>query len=123
VNSMEKPVNTGQDERRLDARIMVNIPVEIVTMYHKGDEIRERTHIEDFSDQGCRFTVKGAMCKGDTVAIHLLAHDGAALLDEPPRLVEIIWIARGESAVVVGARLLGGAKFDKTDPLQISADH
>ncbi len=108
-----KPVETSQHERRSDARIVVNIPVEITTIYHIGEAITERTIIEDVSDYGCRFTMRGAIRKGDTVSVKLLAEDGVSLMNEPAKLFEVMWIARGPEFVVVGARILGGEKFDK----------
>jgi PilZ domain len=105
-------IEPNQREHRAEPRIVVNVPVEIVTIYHKGCPIKERTHIEDVSGSGCRFTMKGAVRKGDTVAIHLLAQDGNKLLDQPAKVFEIMWIVRAASGVVAGARIIEGGKFD-----------
>lgn len=113
METENKPIETSQRERRTDSRIVVNVPVEITTIYHKGDAITERTFIEDVSDYGCRFTLRGAIRKGDTVSVHLLDQDGNALMNEPARIFEVMWIARANSVVVVGARSLGGEKLDK----------
>jgi hypothetical protein len=117
-----KRIETSQRERRTDVRILVNVPVEITTINHKGSQIAERTFIEDVSDFGCRFSIQGAVRKGDTVAVRLLSQDGRNLLDEPAKVFEVMWIARGTSIVVVGARILGGEKFDKDKLTQNSSD-
>jgi hypothetical protein len=110
----------NQSDRRGDARIVVNVPVEIMEVNDKGHQITERTFIEDVSDFGCRFSILGTVKKGDTVAIRLLAQDGKALLDEPARVFEVMWVAHRTTRWVVGARILRGEKFDKVKILQES---
>ena len=122
VEANHKQIDTLQHERRTDVRIAVNVPVEINTIYHKGDPITERTIIEDVSDFGCHFTMKGAIRKGDTVSVRLLSPDGQLLPDEPAKLFEVMWIARGPGIVVAGARILGDGRFDKAKFVQNSSD-
>ena len=122
VEANNKQIETIQHKRRTDVRIAVNVPVEITTIYHKGDPITERTIIEDVSDFGCHFTMKGAIRKGDTVSVRLLSQDGQILLDEPAKLFEVMWIARGPEIVVAGARILGDERFDKARFVQNSSD-
>jgi hypothetical protein len=122
VKAENEPIEAIQRERRTDVRIIVNVPVEIRTIYHKGGEITERTIIDDVSDFGCRFTMRGAIQRGDTVAIHLLAQDGNSVVDEPAKIFEVMWIARDASVVVVGAKILGGEKFDKARLLEQSGN-
>lgn len=122
MESDKEPTETSQRELRADARIIVNVPVEITTIYHKGSQIAERTYIEDVSDFGCRFTMRGAIQKGDTVAVRLLAQDGESLLDDPARIFEVMWIVRGASSVVAGARIIQGEKFATAKLSQKSDD-
>ena len=117
-----KPIETNPRERRADVRLTVNVPVEITTIYHKGPTITERTYVEDVSDFGCRFTMQGAIRKGDTVSIRLLSEDGQTLLEGPAKTFEVMWIARGPSIVVVGALILGEEKFDKSKFVQNSIE-
>jgi hypothetical protein len=100
-------------ERRSDARIVVNVPVEITEISDKGRQITERTFIEDVSDFGCRFSMRGTVKKGDTIAVRLISQDGKTVSDEPAKLFEIMWVARKMSSLVVGARILHGEKVDK----------
>ena len=108
-----KPDETDPTEHRADARIVVNVPVEITEISEKGRQITERTFIEDVSDFGCRFSMRGTVKKGDTIAVRLVSQDGKTVLDEPAKLFEIMWVARKTSSLVVGARILRGEKVDK----------
>jgi hypothetical protein len=109
----KQPGEIFPPERRRDARIVVNVPVEITKIDETGHEITERTFVEDVSDFGCRFSIRETVKKGDTVAIRLLAQDGKSLSDEPVKHFEVMWAARGASRLVVGARICRGEKLDK----------
>lgn len=96
--------------RRTKKRILVNVPVEI-TANAEGHPVTERTFIEDVSDLGCRFSTRGAIHQGDTVAVRILGTDGRALPDEEPRYYEIMWVAPKKQGATVGARVLQGEKL------------
>jgi PilZ domain len=117
-----KPPETDACERRADTRLMVNVPVEITEISDKGRPFTERTVIENISDIGCRFSLRGAVQKGDTVAVRLLAQDGKTHLDEPAKYFEVMWTSRGTSGVTVGARFLPEEKADAAKLLQRSGD-
>ena len=98
-------------ERRVDRRVLVNVPVEVTEIDGKGRPITERTFIEDVSDFGCRFSTRGPVKQGDTIAVKMLGHHGYNLPNEHRRLYEIIWVAPKDHGSTVGARLLQGEKL------------
>jgi len=101
-------------ERRVDKRTLVNVPVEITEIDAEGHPHTERTFIEDVSDFGCRFSTRGSIEKGATVAVKLLSPNGSATPDEQPHLFEVMWVARKQSGSTVGARILQGEKLANT---------
>lgn len=101
-------------ERREARRMLVNVPVEITKLDSGGHPITERTFIEDVSDFGCRFSTRGPVKQGDTVAVKILGPYGNNLPDEKPRLYEIMWVAPREHSASVGARVLEGEKLANT---------
>ncbi len=98
-------------ERRVERRLLVHVPVEVTEIDGEGHPITERTFIEDVSDFGCRFSTRGPVKQGDTVAVKMLGHYGNNLPDEAPRLHEIMWVAPKYRGSTVGARLLQGDKL------------
>ena len=96
------------ERRRAERRILVHVPVEVTEVDGEGRSFTERTFIEDVSDFGCRFSTRGLVQQGDTVAVKLLGPHGNSLPDEEPRLFEIMWVARKERGTTVGARLAPG---------------
>lgn len=98
-------------ERREARRILVHVPVEVTEIDGGGQPITERTFIEDVSDFGCRFSTRGPVKQGDTVAVKMLGPSGNNLPDENPRLYEIMWVAPKEHGATVGARVLQGEKL------------
>jgi hypothetical protein len=98
-------------ERRVERRILANVPVEVTEVDGEGNQITERTFIEDVSDFGCRFSTRGPVQQGDTVAVKLLGPNGKNLPDEEPRLFEVMWVARKVHSSTVGARVLQGEKL------------
>lgn len=98
------------DRRKDGRRILVQTPVEVAKMGGDGRPITERTFIEDVSNFGCRFSTRGPMQKGDTVAVKILGSNGKSLPDEEPRFYEIMWVASNLQRFTVGARLLQGEK-------------
>lgn len=97
--------------RRTEKRILVNVPVEITEMNAEGHSVTERTFIEDVSDLGCRFSTRGPIHQGDTVAVRILGPYGKSLSDEEPRYYEIMWVAPKKQGATVGARVLQGEKL------------
>jgi hypothetical protein len=118
----KQPHETFPPERRRDARIIVNVPVEITRIDETGHEITERTFVEDVSDFGCRFSIRGTVKKGDTVAIRLLAQDGKSLSDDPVKHFEVMWAAHRASRLIVGARICRGEKLGKARLLHEAGD-
>jgi hypothetical protein len=101
-------------EKRLEKRILVNVPVEVTEIDSQGRQFKERTFIEDVSDFGCRFSTRGPVQQGDTVSVKLLGPHGRDLADEQPRLYEVMWVARKPTGSTVGARVLQGEKLANT---------
>ncbi len=99
------------ERRREERRILVHAPVEVTEIHGEGHHFTERTFIEDVSDFGCRFSARGPVQQGDTVAVKILGPRGNNLPGEEPRLYEIMWVARKERSSTVGARLLQGEKL------------
>jgi PilZ domain-containing protein len=110
-------------ERRVEKRILVYVPVEVTEIDSDGQLVTERTFIEDVSDFGCRFTTRGSVKQGETIAVKILGRDGSTLPKEDAQLYEVMWVAPKDHGYSVGARLLQGemlanAKFpqDKFSP-------
>jgi hypothetical protein len=101
-------------EHRAEKRVLVNVPVEVTEIDGEGQPVTERTVIEDVSDFGCRFSTRGPVKQGDTVAVKLLGNNGNTLPDEGPRLYEIMWVAPKQNGSTVGARVLQGEKLAST---------
>jgi hypothetical protein len=64
----------------------------------------ERTHVEDFSDVGCRFRTQTSLRRGDTIAIRPLGPHDESLPHEHSKLFEIMWVVRRTTGWTVGAR-------------------
>ena len=103
-----KPNELDSANRRIDKRIVVNAPVEIVKIDHGKEESGEQIFIEDVGDCGCRFSMRGAVEIGDKIMIRLLAEDGASLLDAPAKFFEVMWVTREAETSTVGARIVQG---------------
>jgi len=101
-------------DRREARRILVHVPVEITEIDGGGQLVTERTFIEDVSDFGCRFSTRGPVHQGDTIAMKILGPNGKILPDEEPRFYEIMWVAPKEHGSTVGARILEGEKLANT---------
>ena len=99
------------ERRRAERRILVHVPVEVTEVDGEGHAFTERTFIEDVSDFGCRFSTRGPVQKGDTVAVKILGSNGKALPDEESRFYEIMWVAPNSHGFTVGARLHQGEKL------------
>jgi hypothetical protein len=120
VSEEKSTSNLHLIEKRAERRILVHVPVEVTEIDSKGRHITERTFIEDVSDFGCRFSTRGPVQQGDTVAMRILGPNGKQLLDEESRLYEIMWVARKEHGSTVGARVLQGEKLANVKfPLEI----
>jgi hypothetical protein len=98
-------------ERREAKRILVNAPFEVTEIDGEGHPITDRTFIEDVSDFGCRFSPRGPVKQGDTIAVKMLGFHGNNLPDEAPRLYEIIWVAGKDHGSSIGARVLQEEKL------------
>ncbi len=105
------PSKLGTIEQRVERRILVHVPVEITEIDGEGHKISEKTFIEDVSDFGCRFSARGPVEQGDTVAVKILGSRGNTLADEEPHYYEIMWVARNPHNSTVGARILQGEKL------------
>jgi len=99
------------ERRRAERRILVHVPIEVTKVDGEGHPFLERTFIEDVSDFGCRFSIRGPAQQGDKVTVKLLGPDGNSLKDEEPRQFETMWVAQRERSLTVGARLVQGEKL------------
>ncbi len=106
--------NAFMVDRREARRILVHVPVEVTEIDGEGQPTIERTFIEDVSDFGCRFSMRGPVHQGDTITVKILGPNGKILLDEEPRFYEIMWVAPKEHGSTVGARILEGEKLANT---------
>jgi hypothetical protein len=100
-------------ERRTEKRILVHVPVEVNGVNSAGQSLSEKTFIEDVSDLGCRFSLRGLLHQGDTVTVRILGPTGESLPGEESRYYEIIWVAPKKQGVTVGAKLVQGEKLSK----------
>jgi len=98
-------------ERRVERRILVHVPVEVTEIDGNGQPITERSFIEDVSDFGCRFSTRGPVKQGETIAVKILGRYGNNLADEEAQLYEVMWVAPKDRGFSVGARLLQGEKL------------
>lgn len=103
------------ERRKEERRIVMHVPDEVTKKDSEGHQITERTYIEDVSDFGCRFTARGPVQKGDTIALKIIGPHGNNLPDEEPRLYEIMWVAQKEHGTTVGARLVQGEKLSNAE--------
>jgi hypothetical protein len=101
-------------DRRAESRILVHVPIEVTEIDEQGQTVTDRTFIEDVSDFGCRFTTRGPVKQGDTVAVKVLGKNGNSSSGEAPRLYEIMWVAPTDHGHTVGARALQGEKLANT---------
>jgi hypothetical protein len=99
------------DRRRVERRILTNIPIEVTRVDAEGHPVKEKTYVEDVSDFGCRFSTRKTIQQGETVAVRILDSHGALLPDEKPRYYEIMWVAPKGNGFTVGARVLRGEKL------------
>ena len=111
MSEENKSSNLHLVEQRAERRILVYVPVEVTQVDDEGRQVTERTFIEDVSDFGCRFSTRGLVQKGDTVALRILGPHGTNLPDEERRYYEIMWVARKEHGATVGARIIQGEKL------------
>jgi hypothetical protein len=79
----------------------------------EGRQVTERSFIEDVSDFGCRFSISGAIAKGDAVVVKVLGLDRRPLRNEPSRQFEIMWVQRKGNNSTVGGRMVNGPNMDK----------
>lgn len=105
--------NVNFVEQRSDSRIRVSAPIEVIQTDREGRAVTEQSCIEDVSDFGCRFSIRGAVERGDLVTVNLLGADHKPLRNEPPRRFEVMWVQRDAKLSIVGARVLEGQKLDK----------
>ena len=75
-------------------------------MDESGLQFAERARVEDVSDLGCRFSMRGAVHEGSILGIEPLGPEGENLSDEFPRLFVVIWVKRKGNRLAVGARSL-----------------
>ena len=105
------------ERRRAERRILVHVPIEVTKVDGEGHPFMERTFIEDVSDFGCRFSIRGPVLQGDKVTVKLLGPDGNSVRGEEPRLYEIMWVAQNDRTFTVGARLRQGEKLANVQSL------
>jgi hypothetical protein len=94
------------NERRAYRRFFLNSQVEIIGVDKSGLQFAERARVEDVSDLGCRFTIRGAVHEGSILGVEALGPEAENLSDEFPRLFVVIWVKRKGNRLMVGARSL-----------------
>ncbi|MGA7795058.1 MAG: hypothetical protein WCA19_18625 [Candidatus Acidiferrales bacterium] len=94
------------DDRRAYKRLFLHSQVEISGVDESGLQFAERARVEDVSDLGCRFSMRGAVHEGSILGVEPLGPEGENLSDEFPRLFVVIWVKRKENRLAVGARSL-----------------
>jgi len=94
------------NDRRAYKRLFLHSQVEITGVDESGLQFAERARVEDVSDLGCRFSMRGAVHEGSILGVEPLGPDGENLSDEFPRLFVVIWVKRNENRLVAGARSL-----------------
>jgi hypothetical protein len=85
--------------------------VEITGVDELGLQFAERGRLEDVSDLGCRFFIRGAVHQGIILGVMPMGPEGENLLDEFPRLFAITWTKRNGDRLTVGARSLREDEF------------
>ena len=98
-------------EKRAERRVLVHMPVEVTEIDGAASSMKERTFIEDVSDFGCRFSTRGQVQQGDTIAVKILGSHGNILPGEESHFYEVMWVAAKERGFIVGARLITGEKL------------
>ena len=94
------------NERRAHSRFFLHSQVEITGVDESGLQFTERARVEDVSDLGCRFSIRGAVHEGSILGVEPLGPEGENLSDEFPRLFVVIWVKRKGNCLMVGARSL-----------------
>jgi len=95
------------NERRAYKRLFLHSQVEITGVDESGLQFAERACVEDVSDLGCRFSIRGAVHESSILGVEPLGPGGENLSDEFPRLFVVIWVKRKGNRMGVGARSLG----------------
>jgi hypothetical protein len=96
------------NERRAYQRFFLHSQVEIKGVDRSGLQFAERTRVEDVSELGCRFTLRGAVRPGSVLAVEPLGEGGENLADEFPRLFTVVWVKRNKRRLMVGAQSIRG---------------
>jgi hypothetical protein len=94
------------DERRTNRRSFLHSEVEITSVDRSGLQFVERSRVEDVSDLGCRFSLRGAVHQGSVLGVKPLGPHGEKLEDEFARLFLVVWVKRKRNRLTVGARSL-----------------
>lgn len=102
---------TFTGEKRGEARLPVNIPVEVTGIDRAGHSLKGQTFVEDVTEQGCRFGARTRLQCGDIVMVKPLAPGMKILKHEQPQLFEVVWAAYHRKGCTVGTRKVPGEKF------------
>jgi hypothetical protein len=92
------------NQRRAYKSFLLHSAVKITGVDKSGLQFAERGRVENVSDLGCRFSMRGAVHQGSVLAVEPLGLNGENLLDEFPRLFEIFWVKRKGNRSTVDAR-------------------
>jgi hypothetical protein len=103
------------NERRAHSRFFLHSQVEITGVDESGLQFAERARVEDVSDLGCRFSIRGAVHEGSILGVEPLGPEGDNLSDEFPRLFVVIWVKRKGNRLAVGARSLREDELSDAD--------
>lgn len=94
------------NDRRAYKRLFLHSQVEITGVDESGLQFAEQARVEDVSELGCRFSIRGAVHEGSILGVEPLGSEGEKLSDEFPRLFVVVWVKRKGDRLAVGARSL-----------------
>lgn len=125
VFKIEIEPSDASNSRRREARISINLLVEITRYDAAGSVFTERTRIEDVTSVGCRFRTETELQRGDTVSIRALVPGQKSLAGVQSQLFEIMWTAPQGTSSSAGARKLEGEKLAnvKFPPANSASEH
>jgi hypothetical protein len=93
-----------KENQRGEERISVNLPVEISWKDSKGNNLTERTIIEDVTSVGCRFRLQVELHPGEVVSILPLGPGLNSMAGEEKMQFKVMWAAHEGIHWSTGAR-------------------
>jgi hypothetical protein len=107
----EVPLPESSGNRRIEERLLVNLPVEITWFGTDGNVLTEQTTIEDVTSIGCRFTTQVEFHRGDIISLRPLASGQKSPAKSEPQPFEVMWASKLGGRWTTGAKKLEGEKL------------